>query len=220
MKRAVPLVFLLIAAVTLPVVDWVIQLVEALRGEGSEAYLIYAAVYVLATVAMVPGSALTLGAGFLWGPWIGWLVVLPAATLGATLAFQLGRTILRDQVEAQLAERPRFAAVDRAVERKGFSTVLLMRLSPLFPFNLTNYALGLTSLRLRDYTLASLLGMAPGVLMFTFIGSSLSEVGQLGTGASGHNHPALFWTGLLSTVAVTVLLTRTARQALAVELGD
>src|SRR5688500_5561723 len=112
---------------------------------------LFGAVYVVAVVAMVPGSILTLAAGCLYGPLWGTALISPASVLGATLAFLLGRSVARRWVEGKLRDRPRFQAVDRAVQGGGFRVVLLLRLSPLLPFNLLNYALGLTGVRLWKY---------------------------------------------------------------------
>src|SRR5512134_2247807 len=117
--------------------------------------------YIVATVAFVPGSLLTLGAGAIFGLVQGTALVLAGATLGASAAFLVSRYLARDAVERRLAGNARFAAIDRAVGAQGRKIVLLLRLSPVFPFNLLNYALGLTRVSLADYALAAF-GMLPG----------------------------------------------------------
>lgn len=209
--------FIAIAAfLTLPVQDWLMAFVSWLREAGPAGFVAFGAVYIAFTVVAGPASLLSLGAGFAWGPLVGWLVVMPSATLGATAAFLLGRTVLRTSVEAQVATRPRFAAVDQAVAKRGFVLVLLMRLSPLFPFNFLNYALGLTQVSLRSYVLATLIGIAPGALLYVWIGSSITQIADLGSGvATTPSSQALYWGGLLATLAVTMVATRIARDALA-----
>src|SRR5690606_28498352 len=113
------------------------------------------------TVLLIPGSALTLGAGALFGVFWGTVYASTGATLGATCAFLIGRYLARDWVAARIARRPAFVAIDRAVAEEGWKIVGLTRLSPIFPFVLLNYAFGLTRVSLRDYVFASWLGMLP-----------------------------------------------------------
>jgi uncharacterized membrane protein YdjX (TVP38/TMEM64 family) len=201
----------------LPLDRWLLALVETMRGAGAGGAALYVAAYVLACVLFLPGSVLTLAAGFAYGPVQGTLLVMVASMLGATAAFVLGRTVLRGRIERRLAGQPRFAAVDRAVAAQGFKVVLLLRLSPLFPFNVLNYALGLTRVPLRTYALASLIGMFPGTLLYVYLGSLVTSAAQLASGQRPQGGPygqLLFWGGLVATVLATVLITRTARRAL------
>jgi uncharacterized membrane protein YdjX (TVP38/TMEM64 family) len=172
--------------------------------------------YIVACVLFLPGSALTLGAGFLfkllWGP----VIVSIGATLGACAAFWVGRTLARGWIAKKVAGNAKFAAIDEAVGREGFKIVLLTRLSPIFPFNLLNYAFGLTRVRFRSYALASWIGMLPGTIMFVYIGSGLRS---LADAAAGNAQPPpaqriFFWAGLVVAVGVAVLVTRIARRAL------
>ena len=205
------------ALVLLPVNQWLLALIERIQGMGPLGAALFVVAYVAATVLLLPGSLLTLGAGFAYGPVYGTLLVMAASNLGANAAFRLGRTVMRERVSRRIAGDARFSAVDAAVGAQGFRVVLLLRLSPLFPFNLLNYALGLTRVRQRDYALASLLGMFPGTLLFVYLGSLVTSVAQLTSGQrpdSGIWGRVLFWGGLAATVAVTVLITRIARRAL------
>ena len=156
---------LITAWLVLPVSNWLLALVDWVRAAGATGFITYAALYALATVLLLPGSVLTLGAGFVYGPIWGVLLASPASVLGATLAFLLGRFVARDWIRHRIATNPRFEAVDAAVGKGGFKIVLLLRLSPIFPFTLLNYALGLTRVRLRDYVLASFIGMLPGTVL-------------------------------------------------------
>lgn len=203
--------------VLLPVNQWLLGLVERIRDMGWAGAIVFVAAYVAATVLLLPGSILTLGAGFAYGPVYGTLLVMLASNLGAVAAFLLGRTVLRERVARRISGDARFSAVDAAVGAQGFRVVLLLRLSPLFPFNLLNYALGLTRVRLRDYVLASVPGMFPGTLLYVYLGSLVTSVSQLTSGQRPDSGPwgrVLFWGGLVATVAVTVLITRLARRAL------
>ena len=194
-----------------------LELVTWIRGAGWVGTLGFALVYVVATVIFLPGSVLTLGAGFAYGVGLGTLVVTVGANLGAFLAFLLGRTVARDWVAARIAANPRFAAVDRAVGREGLKIVLLTRLSPVFPFSLLNYAFGLTRVSARDYVLGSLVGMLPGTIMYVYLGSLITSVSELAAGRSsgGGAQQAFYFVGLAATVAGTLYVTRVARRALA-----
>lgn len=202
----------------LPLDRWLLALVEWVRGAGAAGAVAYVTAYVAACVAFVPGSLLTLGAGFAYGVVRGTLLVMVASTLGAAAAFVLGRTVLRARIQRRLTTWPRFAAVEQAVAEQGFRVVLLLRLSPLFPFNLLNYALGLTRVPLGTYVLASVLGMFPGTVLYVYLGSLVTSAAELTVGGArargGPLTQAFFWGGLVATVLVTVVVTRYARRAL------
>lgn len=176
--------------------------------------------YAAAAVALVPASLLTLGAGALFGVIAGTAYVFVAAVLGSTIAFVIARYVARSAVEQRIQRDVRFAAVDRAIAAQGRKIVFLLRLSPVFPFSLLNYALGLTRIRFADYLLASI-GMLPATLMYVYLGSLGSDVAAVaaapgGTAAVRTNAEwALLAVGLAATVAVTISITRIARRALA-----
>ena len=191
--------------------DWVGKL-------GPWGPVIFIGLYVAATVLFVPGSVLTLGAGALFGVVFGSIYVSISATLGATAAFLVGRYLARDAIARKIEKNEKFAVIDRAVADEGWKIVLLTRLSPIFPFILLNYALGLTRVKLSHYVLASWLGMIPGTVMYVYLGS-LVNVG------AGHRQRTtgewvLYGVGLLATVVVTVFVTRLAKKALAKKIGD
>jgi len=185
-------------------------------GLGVWGPVMFVAGYVLATVAFVPGSLLTLAAGALFGLVRGTLLVLVAATLGASLAFLIARYAARGAIERRLADNERFAAIDRAIGAEGRRIVFLLRLSPLFPFNLLNYALGLTRVRFPDYLVASA-GMLPGTLLYVYYGKVAGDVARLAGGTTPPRNAGYYTVlglGLAATVAVTTLVARTARRAL------
>ena len=191
------------------VLSWVADL-------GPWGPLIYILVYILACVLFIPGSILTLGAGVLFGVIKGSIIVSIAATAGATFAFLVGRHIARDWVSKKIQSNPKFRAIDEAVAREGWKIVGLTRLSPVFPFNLLNYAYGLTRVSLRDYFFASWIGMMPATVMYVYIGSLAGEIAKIG-GEGRSRTPAewaLYIVGLIATAAVTVYITRIARAAL------
>ena len=200
----------------------VLGLLEWAQGAGLAGALLFGLVYVLGTLLFFPGSILTLGAGFLYGLFGGFAVVVPGSVLGALLAFLLGRTALRGPTQRLLRRHPRFAAVDQALAEDAFRVVLLLRLSPLFPFNLLNYGLGVTRVGLGPYLLGSVLGMLPGTLLYVYLGSLLTSATELLSGKrpdAGWGGKALFLAGLLATAAVVVLVSRAARRALEARLA-
>jgi len=178
--------------------------------------VLLAAVYIVACVLFLPGSVLTLGGGAAFGLGRGYLAVTVGSVLGACLAFLVGRTLGRSWILGKVKGNPRFAAIDEAVGRQGFKIVFLTRLSPLFPFNLQNYAYGVTGVSFRDYALASFLGMIPGTLMYVYLGSAARSVAELSTGTaqSGLAQQLLFAAGLIATVVVSWFVTKIARKAL------
>jgi uncharacterized membrane protein YdjX (TVP38/TMEM64 family) len=187
--------------------------VESLGAVGP---LVFMAGYVIGTVAFVPGSLLTLAAGAIFGLLQGTIWVFIGASIGATAAFLVSRYLARAWVEQRLAGNEKFAAVDRAIGRQGLRIVTLLRLSPAFPFNLMNYAMGLTQVRFRDYVLACF-GMLPGTLLYVYYGKLAGDVAALAAGMEQERGPA-YWAllvvGLIATIAVTTVVTRAARRAL------
>lgn len=184
--------------------------------------VVFMAGYAVATVGFVPGSALTLAAGAVFGIGEGVLYVFVGASAGATAAFLVARYAARSWVERKLQGNRRFAAIDRAVGREGLKIVTLLRLSPVFPFNLLNYALGLTRVRLRDYVIACT-GMIPGTLLYVYSGKVIGDVAAAAGGAGGAQEAGRWVVtglGLAATVVVTTIVTRTARRALRGEVGD
>lgn len=206
-----------VLAFVLPVTTWLVAVVEWIQAQGPAGPIAYALTYVAATVLLMPGSVLTLGAGFAYGPLWGLLLVSPVSVAAATASFLLGRTVARAWIKRRLASDPRFAAIDAAVGSSGFKIVLLLRLSPIFPFNLSNYALGLTKVRLRDYVLASWIGMLPATALFVYLGSLITSASELASGTrpdAGGAGDIMLAVGLAATLAVTVVLARIAKRAL------
>ena len=179
--------------------------------------ILFVGLYIVACVFLLPGSVLTLGAGAIFGFVQGAVATSVGATLGATCAFLVGRYLARDWVARRVAGNAKFAAMDEAVAREGWKIVFLTRLSPVFPFNVLNYAFGLTRVRLRDYFFASWLGMIPGTFLYVYIGSLAGDLASLGAGnrERGLGEWIMYGVGLAATVAVTVFITRLAREALA-----
>lgn len=181
--------------------------------------LAFIVIYNLATVLFVPGSIVTMGGGAIFGVFWGSIYVFVASTMGAISAFLIGRYLSRDWVAKQLESHPKFKAIDEAVAREGFKIVFLTRLSPVFPFNLLNYAFGITQVSLKDYCLGSI-GMIPGTVMYVYLGSIACECALEGTAIQSTNPQAeaakwvLRVLGLIATVVVTVYVARIAQKAL------
>lgn len=204
------------AFVWLPVKQYLEALLQAVRTTGPWGPVLLALAYVFTTVLLVPGSIITLGAGFLFGVPIGTVAVSVGSVAGACAAFGIGRTVAREWVKRKTAQNPRFRALDEAVGREGFKIVFLIRLSPVFPFVFTNYALALTSVRFRDFLLASWIGMLPGTVLYVYLGSTIKSLAEAASGSprGGAAQNVFFWFGLLATGLVSVVITRTARAAL------
>lgn len=214
---------LIAALVLLPLNRYLLSLVGWIHEAGALGVLGFALLYIVSVVLMLPGSILTAGAGFLYGPWWGLLLVSPVSVLAATLAFALGRSVARDWIADRVKDRPRFRAIDRSIGQGGVKIVALLRLSPVLPFNLLNYALGLTKVKSRDYVLASFVGMLPGTLLYVYLGSLVTSASQLAGGklpSGGIWQQVLYWGGLVATVVATILITHLARRALRRELDD
>lgn len=191
-----------------------LQGIENLGAIGAIAFIL---LYIIAAVAFIPGTILTLGAGVVYGVVFGSIYVFIGATLGATAAFLVGRYLARGWVAKKIANNNKFSAIDEAVGKKGFKIVLLTRLSPIFPFSLLNYAFSITKVALKDYFFGSV-GMLPGILMYVYLGSLAGSLATIGTSDRPTNSNVV-WAiriiGFIATVAVTLYVTRIARKALA-----
>jgi uncharacterized membrane protein YdjX (TVP38/TMEM64 family) len=187
---------------------------------GAWGPLAFIAGYSIAPVIFAPAFLLTIAAGAIFGFVKGVLYVMVGATIGATLAFLTGRYLARHFVEGLLTREPRLALIDRAVERHGFRLVALLRMSPAVPFVLLNYALGLSRVRLLDYV-AACIGMLPVVAVYVYSGKVAGDLASLAGGVAQPKGPLYYTTialGLVSTIAVTILVTRIAKKAIEQEL--
>ena len=198
------------------------QFAAWVEGLGFWGPLVFILGYAVATVAFVPGSLLTLAAGAIFGLARGTLYTFLGATLGASAAFLVARYGARGWIERRIAGNARFAAIDRAVGREGFKIVALLRLSPIFPFNLLNYSLGLTRVRFLDYLLASV-AMLPGTLLYVYYGKAAGSLAAVAGGVKTERGPEYWLTlglGLAATIAVTTVITRLAGRALRQQIGE
>ncbi len=201
--------------------QYVPRFAQWVDGLGVWGPVVFIAGYALATIAFVPGALLTLAAGVIFGLAYGTLWVFLGATLGASSAFLIGRYAARGAIERRLEGKERFQAIDRAVGSQGLKIVFLMRLSPAFPYNLLNYALGLTRVRFTDYLVACL-GMIPGTFLYVYYGKLIGSVAAAAAGVEverGWGYWTFLGAGIVATVAVTWFITRLARRALAEEVA-
>jgi len=178
--------------------------------------LVFIGFYIAATVLFIPGSIITLAAGFLFGVGWGTLYVSIASVIGASLAFLIGRYVARDWISKKIESKPKFAAIDEAIGKEGAKIVFLLRLSPVFPFSLLNYALGITKVPFWQYVGASWIGMLPGTVLYVYIGSLFKSLADLAGG--GRERTTTEWVfygvGLLATLAVTIYVTKIAKKAI------
>lgn len=191
----------------------ILQWIDSLGFWGIAIYIL---IYVLAAVLLLSGAVLTLGAGAIFGVVQGSIIVSLASTLAATVAFLIGRYVARGWVAKQIEHKPNFKAIDSAVADEGWKIVGLTRLSPIFPFVFLNYAFGVTQVSLKDYAIASWIGMMPGTVMYVYIGSLAKDLATLGAGSE--QATTVQWilriVGFIATVAVTVYVTKIAKKAL------
>ncbi len=189
-------------------------------GLGAIGPLVFIAAYALGVVAFLPGAALTLAGGAIFGVVKGSVFVFAAAMLGSSAAFLIARYLARNAIEAKIAGNAKFAAIDHAIGQQGRKIVFLLRLSPAFPFTLMNYALGLTQVKLADYVVAGL-GMIPGTVLYVYTGSLASDVvSAAASGGADSGKTALTVIGFAATLIVSVYVTRIARRALAAASGS
>jgi uncharacterized membrane protein YdjX (TVP38/TMEM64 family) len=230
MKRATVLRLLVLGAVVAgllvlpslpPVREAALRFNQWLQGLGNWGLVLLAASYTPAALLLFPAWLLTLGAGAAFDPVSATLAISIGSTVAAAVVFLVGRTIARPRIEKLFADKPWFGPLDQAVAAQGFKIVLLTRLSPVFPFTWLNYAFSLTRVSFRTYVLASWIGMLPGTVLYVYLGSAAKGLAVLWSDLLAGEltrenlvQAAYFLLGLVVTVAVAVLIARTAKQAL------
>src|SRR5205814_5026869 len=210
-------VALFLAMKFLPAREWLTNFNDWVGQMGVAGIFIFIVVYAVATVLLAPGAILTIGAGFAFGLWKGFLAVSGGATLGVALAFLVARFIARDKIEAMARRNTKFQRIDNAIGQQGVKLVFLLRLSPVIPFNLSNYFYGLTGVRFWPYVLASWIGMMPGTFLYVYIGTAGKTAVAAAAGGAAVKHGWQYWTfmsvGLAATIVVTIWVTKIARHA-------
>lgn len=191
-------------------------------GQGAAGMIVYVLLYVIAALCFIPGSALTLAAGMIYGLWQGLAIVSVASVLGAAAAFGLARRWSAPFMRLR-ARYPWLEALEQVIVDHPLRITLLTRLSPIFPYNVLNYALGLTQMPWRTYLLASWIGMLPGTLLYVYIGTTMQAL----TAAPSQDSPtasaaqrALTWAGLAMSAGLTIWITRSAQAQLKATLAQ
>lgn len=176
------------------------------HGLGAWAPIAFVVAYVLVTICMLPAFVLTMAGGAVFGVLQGSVLVFIGSTIGAVIAFTLGRTILRERVAQQVQRNATLTVIDRVIGEDGLKLMFLIRLSGMAPFVLTNYALGVTTVRLRDFVLA-MFGMIPTIGAF-------AAFGRAGVQTGAEKPTWLLGLGIAATVMLTVTITRIAQRAI------
>jgi len=209
-------VFPFIAIALLPVGAIVGRLNEIFDRLGPIGLLVFEILYVVNAVLLGPAWLLTLVAGLAFGLVKGILVVWIAATAAAALAFLVARYLARSRVEKVARKNENFEAVDRAIAKNGWKVVLLLRISPFFPYTIANYLYGLTAVRFVPYVLATAVGILPMIAIYVSIGAAGREAVEAAAGG-GAGSPAewtVFAAGVACTVVAAVIITRGAKREL------
>ncbi len=210
------------AAIFLPVKQWVINALEWAKDAGFWGPVIVACLYAIGAILMLPGSFMTMAAGFLFKVVLGTITVSIGSTIGACAAFMIARTFGRKWVASKIVKSRQFTAFDHAVKLHAFKIIFLTRLSPAFPYNMLNYAFGLTKIEFWKYALGSWIGMIPPTIMYTYFGSGLRSLTEIAAGRTekGDIERLFFWIGLAVTITATLFIANIARKALKHDIPD
>jgi len=196
--------------------SWLADLLLRVGELGPWGPILFALLYVAAAVTMAPAFVLSVAAGALFGVWKGSLLVFISATLGAAASYGVARALAGTRVVAWIMRDRRVSVVRRAVAHEGVWVQFLLRLSPIVPYVLLNYALGLSRVRVRDFLVACF-GMIPTIVMYAYYGRVVGDVAKIAAGIApprGREYYVLLVVGLIATVVATMAITRAARRAI------
>jgi uncharacterized membrane protein YdjX (TVP38/TMEM64 family) len=207
---ALVLLVLCLGWLLLPLREWMDGLQHWFTGRGAWGVAIFGAVLMVATFLPLPDWPLPIVAGYVYGAWA-FLLVYAGIGGPSILAFLVARYVARDRIRALAARRQKYQALDKAVTKDGWQVVFLLRLSPIIPFNLQNYALGITGIPFWHYVGATLIGIVPGIAIYVYFGIFGHALGQGGNLLDW----ALFGVGVLATIALGVIVTRKTQAKLA-----
>jgi len=193
-------------------IDWILN-------QGLIGYIVYISVFAIGTAMFFPGSIFVMGAGYIWGIAVGSIVASISLTLSAAIAFIFGRYIARDWIANKVSQSQKLGKLDVGVANSGFKIIFLIRLSPIFPFTLFNYAYGSTGVKFRNYILGTWLGMIPGTVMYVYFGSFITEIAQVASGQSPFSDGINYYKtiGFIISVAVTIIIAKFAHRTLSRE---
>ena len=201
---------LVIFQIKFEIIQNIPSIIEKTASSGPVGYLGFILIYIVSTVMMLPGSPLTFAAGALFGFWKGLILVSLSSTLGATCAFMVSRYLIRKSVEKRVLENKKFQSIDNEINEQGWKIVILARLSPIIPFFLLNYALGITKIRFIHFIFASWIGMIPGTIVYVLMGN------MGGAFINGKKSPfewVLLGIGLIATILVTLLISKIIKKS-------
>jgi uncharacterized membrane protein YdjX (TVP38/TMEM64 family) len=199
-----------------PVVDILADVQQRVMRWGAWSAIWYPLLYACCNVLLLPGGVLSVGAGFFFGLWWGFLIALVGNVSGAAISFFISRSIGRQWLKRKLMRNQTLVALEPAIAKEGWKIILLSQLHPLFPTSLLNYLYGLTQVRFRTCMLWVAIGQAPGLFLYSYLGT----LGQLGLNlARGKTHPRVieYWVwlgGFASAAIVLILLGRIALRLL------
>jgi uncharacterized membrane protein YdjX (TVP38/TMEM64 family) len=205
-----------------PIRAWTLTALEWFQTAGPLGWVGYGVLYLVVTLCFLPTSVLTVGGGFVFGPIVGFFVVWISENVAALACFVIGRSIARPYVARMVQQRPVLRALDRAMKDRGFSLLVLLRHSPIMPFSMLNYSMGVTGLTLPRYVAATLLGTALPAFLYVYVGSTFTKLTDIAQGKGGNStgEQAIYWGGLAATVVATVVVTRATRRALDARLEE
>ena len=195
-----------------PIIDFVVALQRRVVGLGAWNAICYPLLFAGCNVLLLPGGILCVGAGFFFGLWWGFFIVLLGNSIGAAISFAISRWLGGRWLQRQRAATPLLSVLKKAVERDAWKIIFLTQLHPLFPTSLLNYLYGLTPIRFGPYMFWTTVGRAPGLFLYTYWGT----LGQFGLNlALGRTHPRVveYWTwggSFVVTALLFILLTRVA----------
>jgi uncharacterized membrane protein YdjX (TVP38/TMEM64 family) len=215
------IVAIVLTAIFLPVEQLLMEIQYWAEENESSAMFIVGMVLVFGILLMLPMSLMLMLTGFLFGLAQGFAVAWLAGLLASTLAFLIGRSLARPWLERKIHRKTIFIAIDRAIKRKGFEVVLLTRLVMVLPYPATNYSLGLTDVSLRDFILGTNIGMIPPIILFVYLGTTVSDIAAIVSGelSLDRNEWVFGLLGLAAVIAIIAFIMHKAGVVLREELN-
>ena len=211
---AVLIALLMLLSWFFPIVDLIARAQQQVMDWGAWSAVGYPLLFAFCNLLLLPGGVLSVGSGFFFGLWWGFFIVFLGNSVAAAISFGLSRWLGRRGFGRHIAQSRTLKMLEPFVEREGWKIICLSQLHPLFPASLLNYLFGLTRIPFRTYIFWTSLGRAPGLFLYTYLGT----LGQLGLNvARGKSHPRVveYWTwggAFITTALLFILLTRVARQ--------
>lgn len=201
---------IVVCQIKFEIIQKVPNVIERTASSGPVGYLGFILIYIVSTVMMLPGSPLTFTAGALFGFWKGLIFVSIGSTLGASCAFMVSRYLIRKSIEKRVLKNKKFQSIDNEIDEQGWKIVILARLSPIIPFFLLNYALGITKIRFIHFIFASWVGMIPGTTVYVLLGTM---GGAFINGKKSSFEWLLLGMGLIATILVTLLISKIVKNS-------